>query len=88
MLAVEFAAHPPSHPASRRRFDPALGVAQRIAKRAREHGLIARAMPHSDAIGFAPPLVLTRADAGEIVAIAASATRQVLDELTREGVFH
>ena len=42
-------------------------------------------MPQSDAIGFAPPLVLNHADADQIVDIAAASTREVLDELAREG---
>jgi L-2,4-diaminobutyrate transaminase len=81
MLAVEFVADP----ATKRPLDPALKVAYRISARARDKGLIARAMPQSEAIGFAPPLVLTRADAGQIVEIAAASTREVLDELAREG---
>lgn len=81
MLAVEFVADP----ATRRRLDPALKVAYRISKSAREKGLITRAMPQSEALGFAPPLILTRSDADEIVAIAAAATREVIDELAREG---
>ena len=81
MLAVEFVADP----ITRRRFDPALTVAYRISKRAREKGLITRAMPQSDAIGFAPPLILTRPEADQIVDIAAAATREVIEELTREG---
>ena len=81
MLAVEFVADP----ATKRPLDPALKVAYRISARARDKGLIARAMPQSEAIGFAPPLVLTRADAGQIVDIAAASTREVLDELAREG---
>jgi L-2,4-diaminobutyrate transaminase len=81
MLAVEFVADP----GTKKRFDPALTVAARISKLAREKGLITRAMPQSDSIGFAPPLVLTRAEADEIVAIAAAATRQIVVELSREG---
>jgi L-2,4-diaminobutyrate transaminase len=81
MLAVEFVADP----TTKKRLDPALKVAYRISARAREQGLITRAMPQSEALGFAPPLVLTRADADQIVAIAAASTRHVLDELTREG---
>ena len=81
MLAVEFVADP----VGKRRLDPALKVAYRISARAREKGLIARAMPQSESIGFAPPLVLNRADADRIVDIAAASTREVLDELTREG---
>jgi L-2,4-diaminobutyrate transaminase len=81
MLAVEFVADP----ATKKRLDPTLTVAARIAKAAREKGLITRAMPQSEALGFAPPLVLTRSEADEIVEIAAGATRQVLDELSLEG---
>jgi L-2,4-diaminobutyrate transaminase len=81
MLAVEFVADP----ATKRRLDPARKVAYRISARAREKGLITRAMPQSEAIGFAPPLVLSRGEAGQIVEIAAAATREVLAELAREG---
>ena len=70
----------------KRRFDPALKVGARIAKAAREKGLIARAMPHGDILGFAPPLVVSESEIDEIVEIAYDATRQVMDELTREGV--
>jgi L-2,4-diaminobutyrate transaminase len=80
MLAVEFVADP----ATKRRLDPSLKTAYRIASLAREKGLITRAMPQSEALGFAPPLVLTRADADQIVEIAAAAAREVIDELTRE----
>lgn len=81
MLAVEFVADP----ANKKRLDPKLTVAYRISKLAREKGLITRAMPQSEALGFAPPLVLTRSDADQIVDISAAATRQVIDELAREG---
>jgi len=81
MLAVEFVADP----AAKTRLDSSLKVAYRISARAREQGLITRAMPQSEALGFAPPLVLTRAEADQIVDIAAASTRQVLDELTRDG---
>jgi len=81
LLAVEFV----TDPGTKRRLDPALKVAYRISARAREKGLITRAMPQSEAIGFAPPLVLSRADADHIVAIAAASTQEVLDELAREG---
>lgn len=82
MLAVEFVADP----ATKRRLDPALKVAYRISTLARSKGLITRAMPQSEALGFAPPLVLARSEADQIVAISAESARQVLDELAREGV--
>lgn len=81
MLAVEFVADP----ATKKRLDPALKVAYRIASLAREQGLITRAMPQSEALGFAPPLVLTRGDADQIVEITAKAARAVIDDLTRES---
>jgi L-2,4-diaminobutyrate transaminase len=81
MLAVEFVADP----ATKQRLDPALKVAYRISALAREKGLITRAMPQSEALGFAPPLVLTRSEADQIVEIAAASTRQIVDELAREG---
>jgi L-2,4-diaminobutyrate transaminase len=82
LAAVEFVADP----ATKRRLDPAAKVAYRISTLAREKGLITRAMPQSEALGFAPPLVLSRTDADQMVEIASSATREVLDALTREGV--
>lgn len=82
MLAVDFVADP----ATRRRFDPALKVAYRVSNAARARGVIIRPMPQSEAVGFAPPLVLTRGDAEEIVDIVASAARQVVEELAKETV--
>jgi L-2,4-diaminobutyrate transaminase len=80
MAAVEFVAD--RH--TKRRFDPALKIGARISAAARNLGLIARAMPHGDILGFAPPLIITEPEIDEIVAIAARATRTVLDELTNE----
>ena len=67
------------------RFDAGLKVGVRISKAARDRGLIARAMPHGDILGFAPPLVTTQGEIDEIIGIAEGAVRQVMDELTREG---
>ncbi|TCP63228.1 L-2,4-diaminobutyrate transaminase [Rhodovulum bhavnagarense] len=44
-----------------------------------KHGVIARAMPQGDILGFAPPLCLTRAEAEQVVAATARAIRAVLD---------
>jgi L-2,4-diaminobutyrate transaminase len=79
--AVEFVADRET----RTRFNPSLKVGARISKAARDRGLIARAMPHGDILGFAPPLVTSRQEIDEIVEIAAAAARQVMDELTREA---
>ncbi|TIS70913.1 MAG: aminotransferase class III-fold pyridoxal phosphate-dependent enzyme, partial [Mesorhizobium sp.] len=82
MAAIEFVADRDN----RKRFDPTLKIGARISKAARERGLIARAMPHGDILGFAPPLVTTKAEVEEIVGIAESAVRLVMDELTRDGL--
>jgi len=82
LAAVEFVADP----ATKRRFDPALGVGARVSKAARRMGVIARGMPNGDILGFAPPLIMSRADVDEMVGIAGVAAREVLDELVREGV--
>ncbi|RWL89268.1 MAG: aminotransferase class III-fold pyridoxal phosphate-dependent enzyme [Mesorhizobium sp.] len=60
-------------------------VGARVSKAARERGLIARAMPHGDILGFAPPLVTTKGEVDEIVAIAEKAVHCVIDDLVLEG---
>lgn len=81
MAAIEFVADR----AKKTRFAPALTVGARVSKAARNGGLIARAMPHGDILGFAPPLVTTKAEVDEMVAIAESAVRSVMDELVQAG---
>ncbi|MBN9073446.1 MAG: aminotransferase class III-fold pyridoxal phosphate-dependent enzyme [Rhizobiales bacterium] len=82
MGAVEFV----GERESKKRFDAALKVGARVSKAARERGLIARAMPHGDILGFSPPLVTTRGEVDEIVSIAEAAVRAVMDELARDKV--
>jgi len=62
-------------------FDPALKVAPRIAAACLERGLIVRAMPEGDILGFAPPLCLTPDEADKIVAITKQAVDAVAGEL-------
>lgn len=50
-----------------------------------EENLIARAMPQGDILGFAPPLVTTRAEVDEIVSRARRTVDCVLDELANTG---
>lgn len=80
LAAIEFVADR----RGKTRFDPGLKVGARISKAARDRGLIARAMPHGDILGFAPPLVTTTGDIDEIVAITEASVAQIVDELTRE----
>ncbi|MGY8681557.1 aminotransferase [Bradyrhizobium sp. UFLA05-153] len=79
--AVEFVADRQT----KRRFDPQLKVGARISKAARDRGLIVRAMPHGDILGFAPPLVVSESEVDEIVDLAYRATIQVMDELTKQS---
>jgi len=81
MAAIEFVAEP----ATKKRFDPALKVGARISKAARDLNLIARAMPHGEILGFAPPLVATRQDVDQMVDIAHRSVQKVIDELAKEG---
>lgn len=77
MAAIEFVADP----ATKTRFDPALKVGARVSKAARDLNLIARAMPHGDILGFAPPLVITTAEIDDIVGLAHKAVLSVMEEL-------
>ncbi|SHF22707.1 L-2,4-diaminobutyrate transaminase [Modicisalibacter ilicicola DSM 19980] len=71
--------------ANREHFAPSLKVGARVSNAALEENLIARAMPHGDILGFAPPLVVNRGEIDEIVARAKRAVDKVTDELTRSG---
>ena len=59
--------------ANKTRFDPKLKVGARLAGLCLENGLIGRAMPGGDILGFAPPLVITEAEADELVDITGRA---------------
>ena len=69
----------------RKGFDPAIKVGARVSAACNERGLIARAMPHGDILGFAPPLTVDRGQVDTIVDIAKQAVDAVTDELVREG---
>lgn len=77
LAAVEFMADKDE----RRAFDPKLKVGPRVSAAAMQRGLIARAMPHGDILGFAPPLVATRADVDEIVRLARGAVDEIAAEV-------
>jgi L-2,4-diaminobutyrate transaminase len=81
LAAIEFVADPKT----KRRFDASDKIGARISKACRDRNLIARAMPHGDILGFAPPLVMTVAEVDEMVAIAEAGVRQILDELVKAG---
>jgi len=68
------------------RFDPALKVGAQVSAAALSRGIIARAMPHGDILGFAPPLVTTTEDVDYIIGHVKGAINEVTDKLTSEGV--
>jgi len=80
LAAIEFVADP----ARKTRFEASRKVGARISAAARERGLIARAMPHGDILGFAPPLTMSRAEVDEMVAISVAAVSEVTDALAAE----
>jgi len=59
-------------------FDPAKKIGQSIIAAMLKRGVIARAMPQGDILGFAPPLCLTESEADTIVAAANDAIDEVL----------
>ena len=77
LAAVEFVADKDD----RKFFDPALKVGPRIATALSERGVLGRAMPQGDILGFAPPLCLTRDDADIVVKAAADAVKSVAKTL-------
>ncbi|MHC6529579.1 aminotransferase [Vibrio proteolyticus] len=65
----------------RSHFDANLKVGPQIAAACLNQGLIARAMPHGDILGFAPPLIANHHDIDTIVDKAHQAVNQVMDRL-------
>ena len=73
MLAVELVADREA----RTFFDPALTTGYKIAAALLKRGVIARAMPQGDIIGFAPPLCLSTVEADTIVGAMKEAVEEV-----------
>ncbi|MCW8197314.1 aspartate aminotransferase family protein [Verminephrobacter aporrectodeae subsp. tuberculatae] len=61
-------------------FDASEKVGPRVAAALLAHGVIARAMPQGDILGFAPPLCLTRQEADTVVDATRKAIAQVMAE--------
>ena len=60
-------------------YDPSAKIVPQIVAKMLDMGVIARAMPQSDTIGFAPPFCLTPSEADQIVAVTKAAIEDVLD---------
>jgi L-2,4-diaminobutyrate transaminase len=73
MAAVEFV----EDRDDRKFFDPSLKIGPQVAGALLERGVIGRAMPQGDILGFAPPLCLTREEADTVV----KATVEAIDSV-------
>lgn len=83
LAALEFIADK----STKQRFDPAAKVGVQISQTCIDNGLIARAMPHGDILGFAPPLVISRDEIDEVVARTRRAVDSVAEALERDKVW-
>ena len=63
---------------SRTFFDAADKIGPQIAAALAADGVIGRAMPQGDILGFAPPFCLTRDEADEVAAKTQKAVKSVL----------
>jgi L-2,4-diaminobutyrate transaminase len=73
MAAVEFM----EDPKARKWFDP-MTVGPKISEAMTRRGVIARAMPEGNIIGFAPPLCITRAEVDVVADALKGAVHEVL----------
>jgi L-2,4-diaminobutyrate transaminase len=77
LAAIEFA----EDPAERTRFDAIRNVGLKIASACIDEGVLVRALPHGDIVGFAPPLIATRAELDDIIARVSRAVDRVTHQL-------
>ncbi|WP_157018935.1 aspartate aminotransferase family protein [Mesorhizobium xinjiangense] len=61
----------------RKFFEASKKIGPQVAAALAERGVIGRAMPEGDILGFAPPLCLTKAEADTVVAATADAVKAV-----------
>lgn len=74
LCAVEFVADRED----RKFFDPAQKIGPQISAAMQSLGVIARAMPQGDILGFAPPFCLTETEADEVATKAKQAVHKIL----------
>ncbi|MCZ7598837.1 MAG: aspartate aminotransferase family protein [Gammaproteobacteria bacterium] len=77
IAAVEFV----EDKAGRKLFDPSRKIGPQVAAALLENGVIGRAMPQGDILGFAPPLCLAREEADSIVQATVKAVDTVYGKL-------
>lgn len=64
-------------------FEASKKVGPRVSAECLKEGLIARALPHGDILGFAPPLVISEKEVDEVV----EATRTAVNRIAKEEGF-
>ncbi|MBR9883349.1 MAG: aspartate aminotransferase family protein [Oceanospirillales bacterium] len=74
LCAVEFVADK----AGRKRYEPMGTVGGQLAAALLKRGVIARAMPQGDILGFAPPLCISREECDQVVSALKDAVSEVL----------
>lgn len=82
MGAVEFVANKDT----KERFDPSLKVGAQVSAAALAEGIIARAMPHGDILGFSPPLCITKEEVDIVIDKAIIAVERVTNTLFKDGI--
>jgi L-2,4-diaminobutyrate transaminase len=79
MLGIEFVADR----ATREPFPPAVAFHRAVMARARELGLLVRALPFGDVVSFSPPLCISEAEVDRIAEIFAKAVEGVAADVAR-----
>lgn len=74
LMAIEFV----EDRSSRTFFDPARKIGPTLAGELLKHGVISRAMPQGDILGFAPPLCINQAEVNTVVSATKAAVNTVL----------
>lgn len=77
LAALEFVAD--KH--RKQRFAPTQAIGAKVSAACLQEGLIARAMPHGDILGLAPPLIISRDEVDLIVGIVKTAVDKVYSSL-------
>ena len=80
LCALEFVADK----SKKTRFYADWKIGAKVSAACLEQKLIARALPHGDILGFAPPLTITKTEVDEIVRRTTAALNSVADQLTKE----
>ena len=68
-------------------FDPQLGVAARVAKKAMAGGVLTRALPSADTLALSPPLIISKTEIDIVVSVLRDAVDEIQSGLVRDGAW-